>query len=180
MSPDFHFGIPDCSSIHLSASVVTTFFFRLDAVSIPSETSPRLSKQPPTRNYPVSSDFSDTSPSLSTFAVIFRLSPCNQARRTMRHPRAITDLCSWQIQSGEGIGHLKLRPCGALRISISDEELNDFPAVHAASPLCISSHVRGAGDTEYTQAVFATVDVVSIHIPYCLDWFVVNVRQSSS
>ena len=74
MSTDFHFGIPDCSSIRPSASVVTTFF-RLHAVSIPSETSPRLSKQPPTRNYPVSSDFSDTSPSLSTFAVIFRLSP---------------------------------------------------------------------------------------------------------
>lgn len=179
MSTDLYLGILDCSSIRPSASLVKTFF-RLQAVSIPLETSPRLSKQPPTRNYPVSSDYSDASPSLSTFAIIFRLSPCNHARRTMCPPRAITDLCTWQVQSGEGIGHLQLRPCRALRISVSDEELNDFPAVHAASPLCISSHVRGAGDTEYTQAVFATDDVVSVPIQYCLDWFVVNVRRSSS
>ena len=79
-----------------------------------------------------------------------------------------------------GMGHLKLRPCRALRISVSDEEMNDFPTVHAASPLCISSHVRVAGDTEYTQAVFATDDVVSVPVPNCLDWFAVNVRRSSS
>ena len=98
----------------------------------------------------------------------------------MRPPRAMTDLCSWQVQSGEGIGHLKLRPNRALRISVSAEELNNFSAVHADGPLFISPHIKGVGDTEYTQAVFATDDVVSIPIPYCLDWFVVNVRQSSS
>jgi len=37
-----------------------------------------------------------------------------------------------------------------------------------------------AEGTELTQAVFATDDVVSVPIPYCLDWFDLNLRGSSS
>lgn len=98
----------------------------------------------------------------------------------MRHPQAITDLCSWQVQNRGAIARLQLRTCRAPRISVRDDEPDDSPAVHADSPLFISSHVGGAGDTEYTQAVFATDDVVSVPIPSCQDWFVVNVRGSSS
>lgn len=70
--------------------------------------------------------------------------------------------------------------CRAFGISVRDDEVNDFPAVHAGRRLFISPDAMGAEDTELTQAVFATDDVVSVLIAYCLDWIVVNVRGSSS
>ena len=63
---------------------------------------------------------------------------------------------------------------------LSNEELSEFPAVQTDGPLSISPHVKDLGDTEFTQAVFATDCVVSVPIPYCLDWFVVNARRNSS
>src|ERR1035437_344958 len=63
---------------------------------------------------------------------------------------------------------------------LSNEELSEFPAVQTDGPLSISPHVKGLGDTEFTQAVFAIDGVVAVLIPSCLDWFVVNRRGCSS
>jgi hypothetical protein len=59
-------------------------------------------------------------------------------------------------------------------------ELNDFPAVHTVSPLLVSPQVKYAGDTEFTQAVVATDDEVSVPIPSRVNWRIVNRRWSNS
>jgi len=98
----------------------------------------------------------------------------------MRHARPISDLCGWQVESGEEEGQLKLRLCRALRIFVNDEEPNDFPTVQAGGPLFIWPYVTGAGNTECAQAVVTTNDVVPVPIPSCLDWFAVNVWAGNS
>lgn len=74
------------------------------------------------------------------------------------------------------MGHHELFTLGVL----SSEELNDFGAVHTDGALFISPLVKDARDTEFTQAVFATDDVVAVPIPSCLDWFGANRRGSIS
>jgi len=75
---------------------------------------------------------------------------------------------------------MKLRPCRALRVCLSDDEVNDFPAVHTGRRPFISPHAMDAEGTELTQAVFAIDNKVSVLYPSCLDWVVVNVWGSSS
>ena len=62
----------------------------------------------------------------------------------------------------------------------SNQELYEFSAVNAGGPLFMSSHVKGAVDAEFTQAIVATDDVVSVPITSRLNWFVINIRGSSS
>ena len=63
---------------------------------------------------------------------------------------------------------------------LSNEELNEFSAVDAGGPIFSSHDVGGPGDVEFTQAVFATDDVLAIPVPSYLCRFIVNWRGSSS
>jgi hypothetical protein len=74
------------------------------------------------------------------------------------------------------MGGLELFTLGMLSI----EELNEFSAVQADSPIFISHYFRDWGDNKFTQAIFAPDDGVSIHIPSCLGWPAVNQRGSGS
>ena len=74
------------------------------------------------------------------------------------------------------MGGLGLFSLGAL----GNEEMNESPAVHTDGPLFIAAHVKDAGNSEFTQAVFAPYNVVAVLIPSCLDGFVVNWRGNSS
>jgi hypothetical protein len=60
------------------------------------------------------------------------------------------------------------------------EKPNEIPTVDTNSPLFISHNVGGVGKTEYTQAIFTLDEVLSVSIPFCLGWPVVNQRKTSS
>jgi len=64
-------------------------------------------------------------------------------------------------------------------MSINDEEPDEFPAMSAESPFFVSPHIQGAGNSKYTQTVFAIDHKVSVPIPSCLDRFVVDGRGGS-
>jgi hypothetical protein len=74
------------------------------------------------------------------------------------------------------MGCLELFTLGMLSI----EELNKFSAMQADSPIFISHYFMDCGDAEFTQAIFAPDDGVSVHIPSCLGWPVVNQRGNGS
>ena len=66
------------------------------------------------------------------------------------------------------------------RISIIDQQLDDATTVDASRDVLAGGEFGATRNRGRPHAVGTLHGVVSVSIPSCLDWFVVNLRGSSS